>query len=248
MKRTLSICPACGHDLQITTLSCAECGLELRNAFPISPFDRLSPDDYDFLLAFLQSRGNLGVVQQKLDLSYPAARKRLDALLAALELTEQEQGPVKEDFQMTYPVNKNSTKASDIIRNKLYENGGRVIVHTLRGLPCSIRAAADGRTFICDKLPLSANYRYEVFDVIVDLLLSQGGRARKGNGRNYKLGEPDCDETTVVGAIAYRYAKAKTGASVFDPVFALAAVLEWAGIASNERGELVLTPGYLSRL
>lgn len=36
----------------------------------------------------------------------------------------------------------------------------------------------------------------------------------------------------------------KTGTSVFDPVFALAAILEWAGIANNERGELVLTASY----
>ena len=84
--------------------------------------------------------------------------------------------------------------------------------------------------------------------MIVNLLVSLGGRARKGNGRNFKLGEPDCDETTVVGAIGYNYAHKKTGASVFDPVFVLAAVLEWAGIASNERGELILTAGYQEKL
>lgn len=31
--------------------------------------------------------------------------------------------------------------------------------------------------------------------VIVDLLLEQGGRARKGNGRNYKLGEKGVKRT-----------------------------------------------------
>jgi hypothetical protein len=31
-------------------------------------------------------------------------------------------------------------------------------------------------------------------------------------------------------------------------VFALAAILEWAGIATNERGELVLTADYQDRL
>lgn len=36
--------------------------------------------------------------------------------------------------------------------------------------------------------------------------------------------------------------------SVPDPVFILAAVLEWAGIASNERGELVLTASYQEKL
>ena len=100
---------------------------------------------------------------------------------------------------------------------------------------------------------LSDSLRYErneyvVFDTIVDLLVRNGGRARKGNGRNYKLGEPECDETTVVGAIAKYYAGKKYGDSVFDPVFVFAAVLEWAGIAHNERGELVLTQAYRSLL
>ena len=51
-----------------------------------------------------------------------------------------------------------------------------------------------------------------------------------------------------MGAIALNYAGKKLGDSVFDPVFVLAAVLEWAGIANNERGELVLTQSYRSML
>lgn len=57
---------------------------------------------------------------------------------------------------------------------------------------------------------------------------------------------PNCDESTVVGAVAKNYAGKKVGDSVFDPVFVLAAVLEWAGIVHNRRGELVLTQQYLS--
>ena len=87
----------------------------------------------------------------------------------------------------------------------------------------------------------------QIHKVIVELLLKQGGHARKGNGRNYKLGEPNCDHTTVVGAVAIDRGF-KNGESVFDPVFVLAAVLEWAGIAHNERGELVLTQQYRSML
>ena len=60
------------------------------------------------------------------------------------------------------------------------------------------------------------------------------------------MGEPECDETTVVGTITKKYAGKKNGESVFDPVFVFAAVLEWAGIAHNERGELVLTQSYRS--
>ena len=33
-----------------------------------------------------------------------------------------------------------------------------------------------------------------------------------------------------------------------DPVFVLAAVLDWADIANNERGEIVLTASYKAKL
>ena len=101
----------------------------------------------------------------------------------------------------------------------------------------------DGTSFTSDKLPIKPAYEYRVFDVVVDLLIEQGGRARKGNGRNYKLGEKNCDKTTVVGAVALDRGN-RIGDSVFDPVIVFAAVLEWAGIARNERGELVLTQQY----
>ena len=111
-------------------------------------------------------------------------------------------------------VDRTSTKASEIIKAKLKDNGGRIIVHTARGLPCEIVAHPDGKSFTSKKLPIKPPYEYVVFDTIVDLLVKNGGRARKGNGRNYKLGEPECDETTVVGAIAKYYAGKKYGDSV----------------------------------
>ena len=143
-------------------------------------------------------------------------------------------------------LDQSNPKASEIVKAKLLENGGHVTVYTARGLPCEIWADSDGKSFVSDKLPIKPNYEYTVFDVIVELLVANGGRAKKGNGRNYKLGHPNCDEHTVVGAVAKNYAGKKVGDSVFDPVFVLAAVLEWAGIAHNGRGELVLTQQYLS--
>ena len=250
MQKVISECPACGTKLRITSLHCAGCGMELRNDFELSPFDLLNPEQTSFLCAFLRQRGNMSSVQSKLKISYPTAKKKLDDLLITLNLLEDNQQDVKkvEDKRgidmLTWLVQENSAKASDIIRRKLIENNGSVIVHTARGLPCEIHIAPDGVSFLSSKLPVNPPYRFEVFDIIVDLLVSQGGRAKKGNGRNHKLGEPECDETTVVGAIGYQYAHVEIGKSVYDPVFVLAAVLEWAGIANNERGELVLTTNY----
>ena len=250
MSKIIQNCPACGTKLTITSLRCNGCGMELRNDFELSPFDMLNSEESDFLITFLKQRGNMSSVQNELGLSYPAAKKRLDDLLVSLNLAEvtPQKSEDEEVIDMSdWHVPENSSKASDIIKRKLMENNGRVIVHTARGLPCEIRAASDGASFLSNKLPSNPHtppYRYEVFDIVADLLISQGGRARKGNGRNYKLGEPECDETTVVGAIGYQYWKRKNGDSVYDPVFVLAAVLEWADIASNERGELVLTASY----
>ena len=247
MKKLISKCPCCDETLKIATLQCPECGMEMKNDFELSAFDRLSNEQYAFLVTFLQQRGNLKNVQSELGVSYPAAKKKLDDLLIALELANEEDTRETEEIDMrNLVVNHNSTDASEIIKAKRLSCGRRVIVYSARGLPCEIWADADGKSFVSNKLPIKPNYEYRVFDVIVELLLANGGRARKGNGRNYKLGQPECDETTVVEKKKKKYAGKKDGESVFDPVFVFAAVLEWAGIAHNERGELVLTQSYRS--
>ena len=248
MSKLIYKCPCCAGTLNITSLQCPDCGVELRNTFELSAFDRLSEDQMNFLLSFLKHRGNLKNLQEELDLSYPTVKKRLEELLITLEITQEENNIEQEILDMgTFPVDRNSNRASEIIKAKLMDNGGHVTVYTARGLPCEVWMNADGTSFTSDKLPIKPAYNYRVFDVIVDLLISQGGRARKGNGRNYKLGERNCDKTTVVGAVAIDRGNS-TGDSVFDPVFVFAAILEWAGIAHNERGELILTHQYRSLL
>ena len=251
MKRPFLTCPACQGALHISALQCSDCHMEFKSTFYFNDFDRLNEEQYTFLHTFLQCRGNMKDIQSKLDISYPTARKKLDNLLIALNLAENaDVKPTDEEMpdMRNWLTDSNSTKASEIIKNKLKENGGRAIVHTARGLPCEIRVASDGVSFLSDKLPIKPPYRFDVFDCVVELLTLSGGTARKGNGRSCKLGEPECDETTVVGYIAKNYAGKSYGDSVFDPVFVLAAVLQWAGIANNGRGELSLTASYKARL
>lgn len=248
MSKMISKCPCCNGTLNITSLKCPDCGVELRNTFELSIFDCLSKEQMDFLLSFLKYRGSLKSLQEEMDISYPTAKKRLEELLIALEIGQEDDCVEQEVVDLSsISVNRSSNRASEIIKAKLMDNGGRVTVYTARGLPCEVWMNADGRSFTSDKLPIKPPYEYRVFDVVVDLLVSQGGRARKGNGRNYKLGENNCDKTTVVGAVALDRGYT-IGNSVFDPVFVFAAILEWAGIAHNERGELVLTRQYRSLL
>ena len=249
MSKLISKCPCCNGTLNITSLQCPDCSVELRNTFELSTFDRLDKERMDFLLSFLKYRGSLKNLQEEMSISYPTAKKRLEELLSALGISQvDENSGEQEELDLSnISVNRNSNQASEIIKAKLIDNGGRVTIYTARGLPCEIWMNADGESFTSDKLPIKPPYEYRVFDIIVDLLTSQGGRARKGNGRSYRLGESNCDEKTVVGAVALDRGN-KNGDSVFDPVFVLAAVLEWADIAHNERGELVLMQRYRSTL
>lgn len=247
MNKILSTCPVCQGALQISVLKCPDCGLELKNNFDLSIFDRLTDEQYSFLISFLKSRGNLSEVQSEMNITYTAAKRKLDELLFSLGLVGSKDADiVSADNMNAWKIDFDSSLASEIIKSKLKDCGGHVTVYTARGLPCEIYAEPDGKTFSCDKLPINPNYDYAVFDVIVELLKSQGGSARKGNGRNFKLGEKGCEENTVVGAIA-KHRGRKPGESVFDPVFVMAAVLEWADIANNGRGELILKDSYLSK-
>lgn len=148
-------------------------------------------------------------------------------------------------------INDKSVKASEIIRKKLLDCGGKVSVFTLDRKPCNIVASSDGLSFTTDKIMnYSLAYKFSVFDFIVDLLCEQGGKAKKGNahGKEDKVGMGKCTEDTVVGAIAVRYWGKSYGQSTFDPVFVMAAVLEWAGIVHNRRGYLELTTEYKALL
>ncbi len=247
MKQPISKCPSCNGALRISSLQCPDCGMELKNDFELGIFEQLSSEHYRFLLTFLKNRGNLKEVQADLQISYPTAKKKLDELLIELDLAKITENEPKEIDMTNLNIDYSSNRASEIVKAKLKENGGHVTVYTARGLPCEIYAESDGKSFSSDKLPIKPPYEYAVFDVIVDLLLKHGGHARKGNGRNYRLGDPNCDETTVVGAVAI-YSGRKVGESVFDPVFVMAAILEWAGIVENGRGELILTKAYRGKL
>mgnify|MGYP003223772809 CR=1 FL=1 len=136
---------------------------------------------------------------------------------------------------------KESNRAGDIVRRKLMENGGRAIVTSISGNRYGIKADTDGQHILCNELP--PIYTYDVFDVIVDLLKTQPNyRADKGSARGHRLGE------AVAGAILKKYFGKSAGESGVDPVFVLAAVLEWAGIAHNRRGYLELTVAYSEEL
>ncbi|MDR0904956.1 MAG: DUF2089 domain-containing protein [Oscillospiraceae bacterium] len=81
-------CPACGGETRVRSLQCPECGTEVQGYFPLSRFAQLGGEQLNFLETFLRCRGSLKEVGAQLGISYPTARNRLDAMLAALGYAE----------------------------------------------------------------------------------------------------------------------------------------------------------------
>ena len=92
MKRKTAIgkCPICDTRLRVTELTCPSCSTKIVSDLTTCPFCNLPSEALAFLWAFLKSRGNIKEVEKDLGISYPTVRKRLDELLAHLEL---ESGP-----------------------------------------------------------------------------------------------------------------------------------------------------------
>ncbi len=98
MKKMPTNCPACNAPLAISELKCSKCDTVIRGDFPISSFLLLQEEDQEFLTIFLRSRGNIKEVQERLGISYPTAKNRLDKVLVALGLRESEEKPGKKEI------------------------------------------------------------------------------------------------------------------------------------------------------
>ena len=243
MNKMLSKCPVCDSGLKITTLHCDNCGLELKNDFQQSIFDRLVAEQYDFLIEFLRCQGNMKALQETLGISYPLAKRRLSELLVALEIQAPE---IKKQDIGDWEVDAMSTKASEIIKRKFMEHGGVANIETARGKIFEVHA---DNTCIGSAAALhKVTYEYKIFDYITELLEKQGGEARKGLGRNARIGERGCTEDTIVGMIGKRYYNKEDGEYTFDPVFILVAIMEWAGIVNNKRGYVEFTKEYKAKI
>ena len=170
MTKAISTCPACQGKLHIATLACPDCGMELRNTFDLSPFDMLDDEKAAFLLSFLRNRGNLKNVQAELQISYPTAKRRLDEVLIALDLFEEDDLSVaeREEIDMrNWFTDHTSTKASEIIKTKLKKNGGRVICVGTTSCRTLESAYGDGQITECSgdtSIFIYPGYKFKCID------------------------------------------------------------------------------------
>ncbi len=79
-------CPACNSSLMVTRLTCPNCGTEVTGSFPPDLFSRLAPNDFDFVVLFVKSRGNVKEMERELGISYWTIRSRLNEIVVQLGL------------------------------------------------------------------------------------------------------------------------------------------------------------------
>ncbi len=86
----IATCPICSGELAVTRLHCRGCGTTLEGDFNVGRFARLSREQFALLESFLRSKGNLKEMERELGISYPTVRARVEALLRALGLGDDE--------------------------------------------------------------------------------------------------------------------------------------------------------------
>ena len=87
-------CPACNTDLMVTRLTCPECGTEVTGNFSPDLFSRLAPNDFDFMVLFIKSKGNIKEMERELGISYWTIRSKLNELVSQLGLgSAEDEGP-----------------------------------------------------------------------------------------------------------------------------------------------------------
>lgn len=84
MKKVISRCPVCSHELTVARLQCDCCDTVIENSFRLSKFDYLSEEELYFVETFIRCRGNIKEVEKELGISYPTVRSKLDAVIKTL--------------------------------------------------------------------------------------------------------------------------------------------------------------------
>jgi hypothetical protein len=79
-----SHCPVCGDALRVARLECESCSTAIEGDFDNGRLGRLTRDQLSFVEVFLECRGKIKDVEERLGLSYPTVVARLEQVVEAL--------------------------------------------------------------------------------------------------------------------------------------------------------------------
>jgi hypothetical protein len=77
-------CPVCGEGLHVTRLGCEACQTAIEGKFDSGRLARLTRDQLAFVEVFLECRGKIKDVEERLGLSYPTVVARLEQVVESL--------------------------------------------------------------------------------------------------------------------------------------------------------------------
>lgn len=83
-------CPSCETQLKVRQLHCESCKTEVTGSYELPALTNLSQLDQKFILDFVKASGSLKLMAQKMGLSYPTVRNRLDEVIENLNGFEDE--------------------------------------------------------------------------------------------------------------------------------------------------------------
>ena len=98
MERLTNVCPCCKATMEIEKLRCTSCDVTVEGHIPIPRLARLSGDDREFVELFVRSSGSLKAVADKLGISYPTVRSRLNKVIASLENAEKDERDARNEI------------------------------------------------------------------------------------------------------------------------------------------------------
>lgn len=83
-KKLPKVCPSCGSVLNVHMMHCTGCETTIEGDYVLPTLMRLSEEDQKFVYDFMMCSGSLKALAQKMGLSYPSVRNRLDELIEEL--------------------------------------------------------------------------------------------------------------------------------------------------------------------
>ena len=85
MRRQAPVtCPVCSTPLRVARLECDGCHTAIEGDFDRGRLGRLTREELAFVEVFLECRGKIKDVEQRLGLSYPTVVSRLDQVVDAM--------------------------------------------------------------------------------------------------------------------------------------------------------------------
>ncbi len=125
------------------------------------------------------------------------------------------------------------------IKNQFDKKGNPAKIPLMSGKQFfEARSETDG--VYVDNLKKEPFLPWEIFSEAVNYIKENGGKVKKGNATNSRLGDPNLGLDTLEGYIASKVYSCRIGDPVFKRVTPVASILAWAEICENTRGQIGL--------